>query len=73
MENCWSVSGGKKILYKHWPILIAAFIIGLLIILPSILSVAKIGLKDFKGVYPILVDDGEYYLARVKDLQEGLI
>ena len=61
----------KKILSKHWPALILALVVGLLVVQPTVSSILNIGVDNFKGVYPIFADDEEYYLARVKDVVDG--
>ena len=55
----------------HWIIFILAFIIGFLIILPTISSINSIGLNNFKGVYPTLAEDEVHYLAMTEEVSEG--
>lgn len=61
----------KKILSKHWPALILALVVGLLVVQPTISSILNIGTDNFKGVYPIFADDEEHYLARTQDVIDG--
>jgi len=56
---------------NHWFILIPAILIGFLIALPTISSIFKIGLNNFKGIYPIFSDDEDYYLAYSQDVIDG--
>ena len=61
----------KEIIIAHWLIIIVAIIIGFIVVRPNIEAISGIGLSNFKGVYPILTDDEEYYFARVHEALEG--
>lgn len=61
----------KNILKNHWLILIFASVIGVLIILPTIVSIYKIGPENFHGTYPILNDDEGHYLAMTREVSDG--
>lgn len=56
---------------KHWLAVVLAFIIGFLAMLPVLRSISNLGFNNFKGVYPLIIDDEEHYLARVKDVVDG--
>ncbi|MBU4375815.1 hypothetical protein KKH38_04915 [Patescibacteria group bacterium] len=56
---------------QHWIAIVFAFIIGFLAMLPVLRSINNLGFSSFKGVYPILIDDEEHYLARTKDIVDG--
>ncbi len=61
----------KNIFFKHGPALILAIFIGLTIVLPTILSIEKIGLNNFKGIYPILSGDESHYMAMTREVYDG--
>lgn len=61
----------KKLVILHWLIIIIAIIIGFIVIRPNLEAISGIGLDNFKGIYPILTDDEEYYFARVHEALEG--
>ncbi len=61
----------KNILKEHWLAIILAGLMGIMVSLPNLLSVYNIGIKDFKGIYPIYVDDAEHYLARTREVLDG--
>ena len=48
-----------------------AIIIGFVVIRPNLEAISGIGINNFKGIYPILTDDEEYYFARVHEALEG--
>lgn len=56
---------------QHWLVIVLASVIGFLVMLPIIRSIHNLGVSNFKGVYPILIDDEEHYLARTKDVIDG--
>lgn len=60
-----------NIIKKHWIMLLVAIVVALLFISPKITIISKIGISNFQGVFPVLVDDEEYYLAIIKDFSEG--
>jgi hypothetical protein len=55
--------------YK-WPILLGV-ITGFLLLIPTLYSVYRAGPSGFKGVFPLVIDDEEYYLARTQDVVDG--
>ncbi|MFA4818130.1 MAG: hypothetical protein WC608_05450 [Parcubacteria group bacterium] len=61
----------KNILKNHWPIFILALVISLLVVRPTLFAIYQSGWKNFNGVYPILNDDEEHYLAMSKRLYDG--
>lgn len=61
----------KELISIHWLIIIIAVIIGFIVVRPNIEAISGIGLDNFKGIYPILTDDEEYYFARVHEALEG--
>lgn len=48
-----------------------AFIIGFLVVRPNISAITEVGLDNFRGIYPILTDDEEYYFARTHEVLDG--
>ncbi len=56
---------------NHWPVLILALLVGLIVVLPTILSVEKVGNDSFKGIYPIFNDDENYYNALTREVYDG--
>jgi hypothetical protein len=60
-----------KCIKNHWLAILLAVIIGFLVMLPTLRSIYNLGFNNFKGVYPLLVDDEEHYLARTKDIIDG--
>jgi len=61
----------KEIIVIHWLIIVIAIVIGFIVIRPNLKAISEIGVGNFKGVYPILTDDEEYYFARVHEVLEG--
>ena len=61
----------KEIIVLHWLIIIVAIIIGFIVVKPNLEAVSGIGFKEFKGIYPILTDDEEYYFSRTHEVLEG--
>ncbi|HEY4505505.1 MAG TPA: hypothetical protein VJG67_02345 [Candidatus Paceibacterota bacterium] len=61
----------KNLFLKHWQAVVLAGILGAIIILPTILSVQKLGPGNFKGIYPILSDDEDHYLAEIREVYDG--
>ena len=57
---------------SHWPLILTAFVIGFLTVLPNISSILKVGDK-FAGIYPMFSGDEEYYLGITKEVYEGNI
>ena len=61
----------KEIIALHWLIIIMAIIIGFIVVRPNLEAISGIGVDNFKGIYPILTDDEEYYFSRVHEALEG--
>lgn len=61
----------KNLFKEHWLIIITSFFLGCLIVLPTFVSIYKIGLANFKGVYPIFSSDETWYLAMTKEAADG--
>src|SRR3989338_8166289 len=61
----------KFLIKNHWRALVLAFCVGIIILLPTLLSIQKIGLDNFKGIYPMLSDDEDHYMAEVKEAYDG--
>jgi hypothetical protein len=55
----------------HWQMFALAFLLGFLVVLPTIASVLNLGLKDFRGIYPIFNDDEVHYLAMAEEVYDG--
>lgn len=58
-------------LKRYWGVIVLATIIGLVILLPTVLSINIIGLDNFKGIYPMFNDDEDYYLTLTKEVYDG--
>jgi len=58
------------IVRKHYTIIILAFVVGLLTLLPQLIAVRDMG-SDFQGIYPINGSDDLYYLARLQEVKDG--
>lgn len=54
----------------HKFIFVAALIIGLLIVAPTISAIWKIG-SDFKGIYPMFSNDEDQYLSMTREAYDG--
>lgn len=61
----------KEIAVLHWLIIVVAIIIGFVVIRPNLEAISMIGFHNFKGIYPILTDDEEYYFSRTHEALEG--
>ena len=61
----------KELIIFHWLIIIVAVIIGFVVIRPNLEAISGVGVNTFKGIYPILTDDEEYYFARTHEALEG--
>lgn len=59
------------IIKKHWPALILAFVVGTVIILPTILSIERVGPDNFKGIYPLFNGDEDFYLTQTREVYDG--
>ncbi len=55
----------------HWMAVVLASIVGLLLIMPTISSINRMGWHNFKGIYPIFNDDEVHYLAMTKEVEDG--
>ena len=60
----------KTLIKKHRPAVILALILGVLMVLPFFYFETKLG-KDFKGILPEIVNDENFYYARIKDVIDG--
>lgn len=69
MKNC--LINIKETFKKHWWGVAGAFIIGFLIILPTLLFFNDLGSSNFKGIYPVFNDDEVHYLAMAEDVYDG--
>lgn len=56
---------------KHWLALILALVIGATIVLPTILSIERIGPSNFKGIYPMFNGDEDFYLTLTREVYDG--
>jgi len=56
---------------KHWPALLTAFFVGLIIFLPNVMSIYRLGTGNFNGIYPIFDKDETYYLTMAADVARG--
>jgi len=61
----------SQIIKNHIFAIILALLFGVFSALPTIIVLNKIGITNFKGVYPVFLDDTEHYLSQIKDIQEG--
>lgn len=52
------------------PALFLALVLGALMVLPFFYFEAKLG-KDFKGIFPEIVNDSDFYYARIRDVADG--
>lgn len=55
---------------RHWITIAASLIFGILMVLPFFYFQAKLG-NNFKGILPEIVNDENFYYARVKDITDG--
>ncbi|HEY4516082.1 MAG TPA: hypothetical protein VJH67_02755 [Candidatus Paceibacterota bacterium] len=60
----------KGVIKNHWFVIIPALIVGLLIVLPSVVSIMRLG-DDFSGIYPMFSGDESFYLGITKEVYEG--
>lgn len=60
-----------EIIKVHKYTVILAVILGLLSLYPAFASIYKNGLDNFRGVYPLTIDDEEYYMARAQEVVDG--
>lgn len=58
-------------LKTHWHAVLLAVLVGIIIILPTLLSIGELGPGGFKGIYPLLNDDEDYYMALTRDVYDG--
>lgn len=56
---------------SHRTAWLIAFFIGFLVISPTLISVYNIGFENWRGVYPMFIDDEGHYLARAKEAADG--
>ena len=57
-----------QIIKYHWIAFLLAFIIGLLVVWPTLYSINKIGRENFKGIYPMFSNDEMHYLSKIKEV-----
>lgn len=60
-----------KSIDNHRTAWLFAFFIGFLVISPTLISVYNLGFENWRGVYPMFIDDEEHYLARAKEAADG--
>lgn len=60
-----------QIIKYHWLAFVLAFIVGLLIVWPTLYSISKIGGENFKGIYPMFSNDEVHYLSKIKEVLDG--
>ncbi len=60
-----------NLLKTHKIAFIPAFIIGLLIVLPTLSAILKISIAEFKGIYPMFNNDEEHYTAKIREAYDG--
>ncbi|MBI4919680.1 hypothetical protein HY838_00005, partial [Candidatus Azambacteria bacterium] len=60
----------KTLIKKHWAILILAIFIGVLMVLPYFYFESRLG-KDYKGIFPEIVNDEFFYYAEINDAVSG--
>lgn len=63
----------KKVISVHCLAIIFAFILGILMVLPTISSIGHVGFSNFKGIYPLLSDDEDHYLTMIREVSDGHI
>ncbi len=60
-----------EILRKHYGAVLLSVIMGGVVVLPTILSIDKIGFSNFKGIYSLTSDDEDYYLTLTREVYDG--
>ncbi len=60
-----------KNLREHWFVFPLAFIGGILVAVPMIVSVLNLGLPGFKGVFPVFNPDKIIYMSMTKEVVDG--
>ena len=55
---------------QHWAAVVVSLIFGILMVLPFFYFQAKLG-NNFKGILPEIVNDENFYYARIKDIVDG--
>jgi len=55
---------------QHWIAVVISVILGLLMVLPFLYFQIKLG-ENFKGILPEIVNDENFYYARIKDIIDG--
>lgn len=63
---CWAV---VKLIYVHVYALVLSVCIGVAIVVPQYIAVWQS--EDFRGMYPQVQDDSQYYMARVQEVYDG--
>src|SRR3989344_3093921 len=59
-----------KKLKRHWPTVILAVILGLLMVWPFFYFQKSLG-DEYKGILNQVIDDELFYMARIKDVMDG--
>lgn len=60
-----------KMLKKNWIIICIAFTFGLIVASPTVLTISRIGLSNFRGIYPLFNDDESHYLTMTKEIADS--
>ncbi len=60
----------SNLIKKHWFIVPLALIFGLAIVFPTVFSVMEAG-RSFRGIYPTMNDDEQYYLGTTREVYKG--
>lgn len=63
----------ETLIYKikqHWAAVAVSLIFGILMVLPFLYFQIKLG-ENFKGILPEIVNDENFYYARIKDVMDG--
>ncbi len=61
----------KQLIRQHWIALLLAFIIGVLVVSPTLVSIRKLTPNTFKGIYPMFNDDEDVYLTMTREAYDG--
>ena len=65
--------GKSKMIYgvkRHWPTILIAVVLGILMVLPFFYFQAVLG-DEYKGILNQIIDDETFYMARIKDIRDG--
>lgn len=61
----------SSLLSAHWPALVLALIIGLVMVLPQLIFIQKLG-NEYKGIYMAKSDAEMHYMARMQGAVRGI-